>query len=114
MPPEGEFHVDHLADKEFRMSCTALGTKSFVTGLASGAGVVVLVAAMMGQAASQPVKSDPQYFVTADGDGAHLWVREGTALRVVGHGECKECKAKGHDNHDHKEGDGHDHSAPKK
>lgn len=37
----------------------------------------------------------------------HLWVREGTNLRCVGHGECK---AHGdHEGHEHKEGDGHDH-----
>lgn len=96
------------------MSHSALGSKSIAAGLAAGVGLFILVAAMMGQGASQPVKSDPQYFVTADGDVAHLWVREGTALRVVGHGECKECNATGHDDHDHKEGDGHDHGAPKK
>ena len=84
-------------------------SKSVLAGIGMGVGVTVLAAMMMGQGASQPVKSETQYFVTADGEGAHLWVREGTALRVVGHGECKECKAKGHDDHDHKEGDGHDH-----
>jgi hypothetical protein len=89
-------------------------SKSVLVGLAAGVGLTALAAVMMGQGASQPVKSEPQYFVTADGDGAHLWVREGTALRVVAHGECKECKAKGHDDHDHKEGDGHDHAKPAK
>ncbi|MCE7973744.1 MAG: hypothetical protein DYG92_05355 [Leptolyngbya sp. PLA1] len=91
-------------------------SKSLFVGLAAGVGLTALAAVMMGQGASQPVKSEAQYFVTADGEGAHLWVREGTALRVVAHGECKECKAKGHDDHDHKEGDGHDHTkdAPKK
>ena len=92
-------------------------SKSLLVGLAAGVGLTALAAVMMGQGASQPVKSEPQYFVTADGgDTAHLWVREGTTLRVVAHGECKECKAKGHDDHDHKEGDGHDHTkdAPKK
>ena len=87
---------------------------SLFLGLAAGVGFTALAAVMMGQGASQPVKSEPQYFVTPDGEGAHLWVREGTNLRVVAHGECKECKAKGHD--DHKEGDGHDHGkeTPKK
>lgn len=87
-------------------------SKSMLLGLAAGVGLTALAAVMMGQGASQPVKSEPQYFVTSDGDGAHLWVREGTALRVVAHGECKECAAKGHDDHDHKEGDGHDHAKP--
>ncbi|MFT3685618.1 MAG: hypothetical protein QM783_11935 [Phycisphaerales bacterium] len=94
-----------------------------ILGIALGAGLTGAIAAMMGQgAASQPVKSEPQYFVTADGEeGAHLWVREGATLRVVAHGECKECKAKGHEGHEHKEGDGHGHdhgkdapAAPKK
>lgn len=95
---------------------TVRRSKSMIAGLVAGVSLTALAAIMMGQGASQPVKSEPQYFVTADGEGAHLWVREGTALRVVGHGECKECKAKGHDDHDHKEGDGHDHTkdAPKK
>ena len=66
-------------------------SKSMIAGLVTGVGLTALAAVMMGQGASQPVKSEPQYFVTADGEGAHLWVREGTALRVVGHGECKEC-----------------------
>lgn len=90
-------------------------SKSVLVGLAAGVGLTALAAVMMGQGASQPMKSEPQYFVTPDGDGAHLWVREGTALRVVAHGECKECAAKGHDDHkdgDHKEGDGHDHGKP--
>lgn len=90
-------------------------SKSLLVGLAAGVGLTALAALMMGQGASQPVKSEPQYFVTPDGEGAHLWVREGTSIRVVAHGECKECKAKGaggHDDHDHKEGDGHDHKKP--
>lgn len=77
--------------------------KSMFVGLLVGAGIISLAAGMMGQA-SKPVRSEPQYFVTADGDGAHLWVREGAVLRAVGHGECKDCKANGHDEH----GD-HDH-----
>lgn len=91
-------------------------SKPAAAGMAVGVALTSLAALMMGQGASQAVKSEPQYFVTADGEGAHLWVREGVALRVVGHGECKECKAKGHDDHDHKEGDGHDHGkeTPKK
>lgn len=83
---------------------------SVLLGLTAGVALTAVAAILMGQGASQPVKSEPQYFVTPDGDGAHLWVREGLALRVVAHGECKECAAKGHD--DHKEGDGHDHAKP--
>ena len=88
-------------------------SKSLVVGLAAGVGLATVAALLMGQGASQPVKTEAQYFVTADGDEAHLWVREGVTLRVVGHGACKECAAKGHDGHDHKEGDGHDHSKDK-
>ncbi|MBY0114415.1 MAG: hypothetical protein K2Y21_16515 [Phycisphaerales bacterium] len=87
-------------------------SKSLLVGLAAGVGLTALAAVMMGQGASQPVKSEPQYFVTPDGEGAHLWVREGTSIRVVAHGECKECAAKGHKDDDHKEGDGHDHAKP--
>lgn len=58
---------------------------------------------LMGQSGTaQPVRSETQYFVTGEGDDAHLWVREGSNLRCIGHGECK---AHG----DHKHGDGHDH-----
>lgn len=87
-------------------------SKSLVVGLAAGVGFTALTAVMMGQGANQPVKGEPQYFVTPDGEGAHLWVREGATLRVIAHGECKECAAKGHDAHDHAEGDGHDHGKP--
>ncbi|MBL8859851.1 MAG: hypothetical protein JNL28_15195 [Planctomycetes bacterium] len=60
------------------------------------------------QGASEPVKSTPEYFVTAEGDNAHLWVREGNTLRVIGHGACKNCPLD-QDHAEHKEGDGHDH-----
>ena len=85
---------------------------SLFAGLAAGAAVATFAAVLMGQGASQPVKSDPQYFVTAEGDNAHLWVREGANLRVVGHGECKNCPM--HKNHDHAghDHDGHDHKEP--
>lgn len=62
------------------------------------------------QGASEPVKSAPEYFVTAEGDNAHLWVREGNNLRVVGHGTCKECPLESE--HEHREGDAHDHEKP--
>ena len=83
-----------------------------LVGLLSGFGAAASAALLMGQGASQPVKSETQYFVTADGEGAHLWVREGVNLRVVGHGACAECTAEGHDDHGHEEGDGHDHGSP--
>lgn len=88
---------------------TTASRKPLFVGLAAGIGLTAVAAVMMGQGASQPVKSAAEYYVTADGEGAHLWVREGVTLRVVAHGECKECKEKGHD---HKEGDGHDHAKP--
>lgn len=80
--------------------------KGMFAGLIAGVTVTGLAAVMMGQGASQPVKTETQYFVTSEGDAAHLWVKEGTNLRCVGHGECK---AHGHE---HKEGDGHDHDKP--
>ena len=93
-------------------------SRSVLAGLAAGVTVTTIAAVLMGQGANQPVKPTTEYFVTGDHDHAHLWVREGTALRVVGHGECKNCpmEAAGHDDHDHKDGDGHDHGkeAPKK
>ncbi len=50
---------------------------------------------------SPPARTEPQYFVTGEGDEAHLWVREGTKLRCLGHGECKAHAG-------HKDGHGHD------
>lgn len=89
---------------------------SLFVGLAAGVGLTAAAALLMGQSPSQPVKSETQYFVTGEGDHAHLWVREGTSLRVVGHGECKMGCPWDKDEHDHKPGDGHDHGkdAPKK
>ena len=80
---------------------------SCLLGLAGGVGMTVLAGVLMGQGASQPVKSETQYFVTGEHDEAHLWVRERTGLRCVGHGECKAHP------HEHPEGDGHDHGKPK-
>lgn len=76
----------------------------------AGFALVASTLAFAFQGASEPVRSAPEYFVTADGDAAHLWVREGTTLRVVGHGACKDCPLDA--DHEHKEGDGHDHSKP--
>ena len=85
-------------------------TRSILLGLAAGIGLTAFAGVLMGQGASQPVKSETQYFVTGEADAAHLWVREGANLRCIGHGECKAHP------HDHKEGDGHQHGgeAPKK
>lgn len=88
---------------------------SIVLGLVAGAALTTAVAAMMGQGAAQRGPADTQYFVTADDGEAHLWLREGNTLKMVAHGACAECKAKGaedHDGHDHKEGDGHEHAKP--
>ncbi len=71
----------------------------FIIGIAA-AGIAGSLMAQTGQL--PPARVDPQYFVTGDEDLAHLWVREGTKLRCLGHGECKAHAA-------HKHGDGHDH-----
>jgi hypothetical protein len=96
----------------------ALTRKPVSLGFAAGVALTITSAVLMGQGASTPVKSDTQYFVTGEGDAAHLWVREGTNLRCVGHGECAAHKHSEGDGHDHHEGDGHDHGtnpgAPKK
>ena len=76
----------------------------------AGLALIATTAAFASQGASEPVKSAPEYFVTAEGDSAHLWVREGTTLRVVGHGACKDCPLDAAQQH--KEGDGHDHGKP--
>ncbi|MBX3392759.1 MAG: hypothetical protein KF787_08935 [Phycisphaeraceae bacterium] len=85
---------------------------SIVLGLVAGTGLTVVAAAMMGQGAARSGPADTQYFVTANDGEAHLWLREGNTLKMVAHGECAECEAKGHDGHGHKEGDGHDHAKP--
>ena len=75
--------------------------------------VLAVAAVTSGQGASQPVKSAAEYFVTSDGGSVHLWVREGTALRVVSHGKCEECAAHAEAGHDHAEHEGHDHGDKK-
>lgn len=80
------------------------------TSILGGLALVSTAALFAPQGASEPIKSAPEYFVTAEGDNAHLWVREGTNLRVVGHGSCKNCPRDGEGGHT--EGDGHDHGKP--
>jgi len=60
------------------------------------------------QGASEPVRSAPESFVTADGDHAHLGVREGLNLRAVGHAASKNCPNEFKSAHRH--GDGHEHA----
>lgn len=78
-------------------------TNSILAGIAFVSAATLVTT----QGASEPVRSAPEYFVTADGDNAHLWVREGNSLRVVGHGICKDCRFNADD--EHQDGDGHDH-----
>jgi hypothetical protein len=82
--------------------------KHVVLAFVAGIGLTALAGILMCQGANQPVKSETQYFVTGEGDDAHLWVREAAKLRCIGHGECT---THGHD-HDHKEGGGHEHPKP--
>lgn len=69
----------------------------------AGASIASSLMAQTGQ--QSPPRSEYQYFVTGEGDEAHLWVREGTKLKCIGHGECKAHA-------DHKPGDGHAHDKP--
>lgn len=84
--------------------------KSVVVGLFLCVGLTACAASLFAQSGTaQPVTSKAQYFVTGEGDSAHLWVREGTNLRCMGHGECK-----AHGNHDGQNDDGgHDHGKKK-
>lgn len=82
-----------------------LERRSFSRGLIAGAALITACVLLLGQNANQPVKSESQYFVTGEGDEAHLWVREGVKLRCLGHGECAAHK---HEDHDHKDGEGPD------
>ena len=82
-------------------------TKGIGIAIIASIGLTALSANLLGQSGTaQPVKSETQYFVTGEGDDAHLWVREGTNLRCIGHGECK-----AHGGHKHD--DGHDHEKEK-
>ncbi len=75
-------------------------SKGLLIGLALGIAFTAFTATLMAQSGgAQPVKSETQYFVTGEGDDAHLWVREATNLRCVGHGECKAHAD--HKDHDH-------------
>lgn len=74
-----------------------------LTVLIIGIAAACIAGSLMAQTGQlPPARVDPQYFVTGDGDLAHLWVREGTKLRCLGHGECKAHAG-------HKHDDGHDH-----
>lgn len=85
----------------------SINWRSVLIGLVLGIAATGFVGNLLAQSGTaQPVRGETQYFVTGEGDEAHLWVREGTNLRCVGHGECK---AHG----DHKHGDGHDHDKAK-
>lgn len=82
---------------------TSANGKVLLTILAIGIASAAIAGSLMAQPGqSPPARSESQYFVTGEGDEAHLWVREGTKLRCLGHGECKAHAG-------HKEGDGHDH-----
>lgn len=44
--------------------------KNLLVGLAAGVGLTAVAGMLMGQTASQPVKTETQYFVTGEGDAA--------------------------------------------
>lgn len=77
--------------------------KALLTLLIIGVTAACIAGSLMAQTGqTPPARIDSQYFVTGDADFAHLWVREGTKLRCLGHGECKAHAG-------HKHGDEHDH-----
>lgn len=89
-----------------------IGTKGLAVCLATALGLTVLwSSSLRGQIGGigDPDRSETEYFVTGEGDSAHLWIREGSALRCIGHGKCKTQGDK-HDDHKH---DGHDHGKDK-
>ena len=68
------------------------------TSILGGLALASTTALFTTQGASEPVKSAPEYFVTSEGDNAHLWVREGNGLRAEREGVCqiaKVCAAAG-------------------
>lgn len=78
-------------------------SKVLLAVLVIGIAATCIVGSLMAQTAQvPPSRTESQYYVTGDGDMAHLWVREGTKLRCLGHGECKAHA-------EHKHGDEHDH-----
>lgn len=91
---------------------------SVVLSLIAGSALTVFAGAMMGQGAARPAPADTQYFVTADDGEAHLWLREGSTIRMVAHGTCDQCAGIGDDGHGdddghaHDDRDGHDHATP--
>lgn len=66
--------------------------KSLIHGLVAGAVLTAVAGVLMGQATAQTSSPYPEYFVTASGVKATLWLREGTTLRAVGHGQDVEEK----------------------
>ncbi len=69
-----------------------IGTKGLVACLATALVLTVLLSSnLLGQFVKP--NGEPygtlEYFVTGEGDAAHLWARDGSELRCVGHGKCK-------------------------
>ena len=85
-----------------------ISTKGLVACLLTALGLTVLwSSSLIGQIGGigDPDRSETEYFVTGEGDAAHLWIREGSALRCIGHGKCKTQGDRKQDEHKH---DGHD------
>lgn len=68
-----------------------IGAKGMVACLAAALGLTILWSSnLLGQFVDPAtVPSVTEYFVTGEGDTAHLWIRDGSDLRCVGHGKCK-------------------------
>lgn len=89
------------------------GAKGLAVCLATALGLTVLwSSSLLGQIGGigGPDRSEAEYFVTGEGDAAHLWIREGSTIRCVGHGKCKSQGDRKPDDHKH---DGHDHGKDK-
>ncbi len=62
--------------------------KNLVVGMVVGFGAAAVTGMLMGQVPNRAARPATEFFVTGDGNKAHLWERDGAALRCIGHGTC--------------------------